>query len=222
MHAERDNLDTAARLDDLRHELRSNETSRQVFMDEWRRQQLEDLSRARDNFGKISASLAKAVRLNDLVVLTAPSPGIVLNIAKRSVGSVLNAAEPLVTIVPTDKPLIADVVISSKDVGYAKPGDEVMIKVDAFPYSRHGYLIGRLRSIGEDSGPPDGTESGEQGVFHRSQVELTNTTLTNLPPGAHLFPGMVLMAEIKVGARSVISYFLTPILRGFHESIREP
>jgi HlyD family secretion protein len=111
MHAERDNLDTAARLDDLRHELRSNETSRQVFMDEWRRQQLEDLSRARDNFGKISASLAKAVRLNDLVVLTAPSPGIVLNIAKRSVGSVLNAAEPLVTIVPTDKPLIADVVM---------------------------------------------------------------------------------------------------------------
>ena len=56
----------------------------------------------------------------------------------------------LVTIIPTDAPLIADVMISSGDVGYAKPGDAVMIKVDAFPYIRHGMLKGRLRSIGAD------------------------------------------------------------------------
>ena len=104
-----------------------------MFTDEWHRQQLEELSKARDEFSKISANLAKARRLSDLVVLTAPSNGIVLEIARRSVGSVLNAAEALVTIIPTDAPLIADVMVSSGDVGYAKPGDEVMIKVDAFP-----------------------------------------------------------------------------------------
>ena len=150
MHAERESADMVAHLNELQHYLQSSEASRQVFTDEWHRQQLEDLSKARDEFSKISANLAKARRLSDLVVLTAPSNGIVLEIARRSVGSVLNAAEALVTIIPTDAPLIADVMVSSGDVGYAKPGDEVMIKVDAFPYIKHGMLKGRLRSIGED------------------------------------------------------------------------
>lgn len=228
MHAERESADMVAHLNELKHYLKSSEASRQVFNDEWHRQQLEDLSKARDEFSKISANLAKARRLSDLVVLTAPSNGIVLEIARRSVGSVLNAAEALVTIIPTDAPLIADVMISSGDVGYAKPGDEVMIKVDAFPYIKHGMLKGRLRSIGEDlsllsEAGASATSSGQlTGVFHRSQVELINSTLTGLSPSAHLFPGMSLMAEIKVGSRSVISYFLNPILRGFREAIREP
>jgi hemolysin D len=229
MHAERESADMIAHLNELQHYLQSSEASRKVFIDEWHRQQLEDLSKARDEFSKISASLAKARRLSDLVVLTAPSNGTVLEIARRSVGSVLNAAEALVTIIPTDAPLIADVMVSSGDVGYAKPGDEVMIKVDAFPYISHGMLKGRLRSIGEDSsllseaGTSAATSSGQlAGVFHRSQVELVNSTLTGLSPSAHLFPGMSLMAEIKVGSRSVISYFLNPLLRGFREAIREP
>jgi hypothetical protein len=133
MHAERESADMIAHLNELQHYLESSEASRQVFTDEWHRQQLEELSKARDEFSKISANLAKARRLSDLVVLTAPSNGIVLEIARRSVGSVLNAAEALVTIIPTDAPLIADVMISSGDVGYAKPGDEVMIKVDDLP-----------------------------------------------------------------------------------------
>ena len=153
MHAERESADMFAHLNELQHYLQSSEASRRVFIDEWHRQQLENLSKARDEFSKISANLAKARRLSDLVVLTAPSNGIVLEIARRSVGSVLNAAEALVTIIPTDAPLIADVMVSSGDVGYAKPGDEVMIKVDAFPYISHGMLKGRLRSIGEDFEP---------------------------------------------------------------------
>jgi len=228
MHAERENEDISAHLKELQHFRQSSETSRQVFMDEWHRQQLEDLSKAREEFSKVSAGLAKATRLNDLVMLTSPSNGVVLEIAKRSIGSVLNAAEPLVTIVPTDAPLIADVMINSADVGYTKPGDEVMIKIDAFPYTMHGMLAGRLRSIGADSSSPNGaggdlSSVGQgSGVFHRSRVELTDTKLSGLPPGTHLFPGMSLMAEIRVGSRSVISYFFNPILRGFRESIREP
>jgi HlyD family secretion protein len=165
--------------------------------------------------------------MNDLVVLTAPEDGIVTEVAKRSVGSVLHEAEPLVTLVPTDAPLIAEVMIGSGDVGYTKTGDDVAIKVDAFPYQRHGLLQGHLRSVAEESVSP-GTggsvspSSEGSGVFHRSQVTLTSDTLRMMPDGAHLIPGMTVTAEVKVGSRSVISYFLYPIRRGFGESIREP
>jgi len=60
------------------------------------------------------------------------------------------------------------------------------------------------------------------GVVHRAQVELRDTALHSLPEGTRLLPGMSLMAEINVGSRSVMSYFLQPIIRGFSESIREP
>ena len=53
-------------------------------------------------------------------------------------------------------------------------------------------------------------------------MTFDSARLQRLPPGARLIPGMTVAAEVKVGARSVISYFLYPIERGFDESIREP
>jgi hemolysin D len=230
MRTERDYEDTTNHLNELRHNLVSTQAERQVFIDEWRRNLLEELIKARKDASSVAEALVKAVRMDDLVVLTAPEDGIVLDVAKRSVGSVMQGAEPLVTLVPTTAALIAEVMIGSADVGYTKLGDDVAIKVDAFPYQRHGLLHGWLRSIGEDSFSPygaialasSGSSSGGGGVYHRSQVVLMNTKLRALPDGTHLIPGMTLTAEIKVGSRSVISYFLYPVLRGFSESIREP
>jgi hemolysin D len=230
MRTERDYQDATNRLDEAQHFLNSTQADRQAFIDGWRRQGLEELAKARADATAVAESLAKAVRMNDLVVLTAPEDGIVLEVAKRSVGSVLQEAEPLVTMVPTGAALIAEVMINSADVGYTKLGDEVAIKVDAFPYQRHGLLQGRLRAIGEDSvstnsamgATAPGSALPVPGVVHRSQVALSGTELRDLPAGTRLIPGMTLTAEVKVGSRSVISYFLYPLMRGFNESIREP
>ena len=227
LRAERDYEDTANHLADLQHALQSTEAARQVFIDDWRRQLLDELATARADGARMSDSVTKARRMNDLVVLTAPEDGVVLDIAKRSVGSVLHEAEPLITLVPTMSPLIAEVMIHSADVGYAGVGDLVTIKVDAFPYQRHGLLSGRLRSIGEDSLTPSGAGgaipvAASADVVHRCQVTLTSTQLHHLPAGARLIPGMTVTGEVEVGSRTVISYFLYPIERGFDESIREP
>ena len=229
LRAERDHQDTSNHLAELQHTLYSTEAAQQVFIDDWRRQLLDELATSRADAAKMSDSVTRARRMNDLVVLTAPEDGIVLDIAKRSVGSVLHAAEPLITLVPTTSPLIAEIMIHSADVGYTRVGDKVVIKVDAFPYQRHGLLAGQLRSIGEDSVTPGGTgdaipvaPQAGAAVFHRCRVTLTNIELSRLPPGARLIPGMTVTAEVDVGSRRVISYFLYPIRRGFSESIREP
>ena len=222
MHSERDLQAAIIHLNALQQDKRSALSARQSFIDDWRRDLLDGLVKAAAEASAIGESLTKANRLNDLVVLTAQQDGVVLEVAKRSVGSVLNAAEPLITMVPSQATMIADISIGSSDVGYVKPGDPVVIKVDAFPYQRHGALQGRLRVIGADSvvstggGPTGGT------AYHHGQVELTETALKAMPEGVRLIPGMTLTAEIKVGRRSVISYLTYPITRGFNESIREP
>ena len=196
-------------------------SERQTFIDGWRRDLLETLVKTNADLASLSEALTKANRLNDLVELTAQQDGVVLEVAKRSVGSVLNAAEPLITMVPSAAALIADISLGSSDIGYVKMGDPAIIKIDAFPYQRHGFLRGQLRSIAEDS-VAGGTGSSAGNAYHHGQVELVNTTLAEMPAGTRLIPGMTLTAEIKVGTRTVLSYLTYPLTRGIKESIREP
>jgi HlyD family secretion protein len=222
MRTERELAEATTHLSELRHELASARAERQLYADTWRQDLLESLVKLRAEAASVAESLAKATRLNELVELAAPEDAVVLEVARRSVGSVLQGGEPLVTLVPADAPLMADISIASGDIGYARVGDEAVVKVDAFPYQRHGFLRGRLRAIGQESvsNAPAAATSG--GLFHRSQVTILDRSLKNLPDGVGLIPGMTVTAEIKVGSRSAISYFLYPILRSIHESMREP
>jgi HlyD family secretion protein len=225
LRTEREKHDAGNRLADLRHMLASRVVERQIFVDEWRQQLLDEMVRVRRDANAVAENLVKAEKLNDLVVLKAPEDGVVLEIAKKSVGSVLQGAETVVSIVPSTAALIADVTINSADIGYTRIGDEVAIKVDSFPYQRHGLLKGHLRSIGEDSVQAGGQFAAGQsnaGLFHRSQITLDAPALQAMPERTHLIPGMSLTAEIKVGSRTLMSYFLYPLRRGFNESLREP
>jgi hemolysin D len=220
------------RLSEQKHDLQSKQAERQTFVDQWRHQTVDSLVTARTEAAKTEESMSKASLLNDLVVLTAPEDAVVLDIAKKSVGSILNGAEPLVTLSQSNAPLVAEISIGSADIGYTKGNAEVVVKVDAFPYQKHGLLHGRLLSVSEESfaaASPEGQQSilsgpsrSGGGAFHRGLVEIGEFKLANLPQGARLIPGMTLTAEIQVGSRSVLSFFLYPITRGLSESIREP
>jgi HlyD family secretion protein len=232
MQIEQAHQDAANRLTEQRHDLQSKRAERQAFVDGWRQKILEDLVAARTQTEQVGEGVSKAGLLNELVTVTAPDEGIVLDIPKRSVGSIMREGEPLISIIPTNSKIIGEIMVNSKDVGYAKPGDLVVIKVDSFSYQRHGMLEGKLLSISEESyiggafNNPNAVvpaaTSEASGAFHKGFVELTKTELDNLPEGARLIPGMTMSAEIKVGSRSVLGYFLNPITRGLGESIREP
>ena len=221
--------DADNRLVELQHDLQSKQAERLAFVTDWRNRTLENLVNVRNEASKIGDGISKASLVNDLVVINSPVDGVVLDVAKRSVGSVIGGGEPLITIVQSDAVLVAEAMLNSSDIGYAHIGDEVVVKVDAFPYQIHGMMKGRLVSIGEESfnaGGPGSVLSKStpdaSGAFHRALVEITDSKLDNMPAGSKLIPGMTMSAEIKVGSRSVLGYFLNPITRGLSESIREP
>lgn len=231
LETERSLQATRNKIQELRFALAARRAERQNFVDDWQRQLLEQLVETRRDAAQVDEALTKAVRMNDLVELTAPADAIVQEVAKRSNGSIAREAEALITLIPLDSPLLADVTIGSADIGYVRLGDEVEVKVDPFPFQRHGMLKGRMRSISQESYVVGAT--GEQldalrspvissAYVHKAQVELLTTELRRMPEGTALTAGMTVRAEIKVGSRSVMSYFLYPILRGLDESIREP
>jgi HlyD family secretion protein len=211
--AEGERQRNAARREELRHALSAKAAELQAAEEDWRRQVLEELVRVRAELARAEEALSKAERLAALTELRAPRDGVVLEVVARAPGSVLRDAEPVVTLVPLGAPLIAEVALRSADTGRLAEGAPVVVKVDAFPFQRHGGLEGRLRAVARDSA----VQGGE--ARHRAQVEIPSARLRT---GEAPMTGMTVTAEVKVGERSVLAYFLDPLLRGFGEALREP
>jgi HlyD family secretion protein len=224
IRAEHELEQDASALAQAQQQVEAKQAERDAFMAKWRSDLLEELGRQRATLARVQEALVKADRMRDLVVITAPQDAVVLDVAQRSVGSVLHEAEPIATLAPADATLIVEATVASADIGYVKPGDQVDIKVDAFPYTRHGMLYGRLQTIAWRASTPAGgpPTSPAADVVHQVRVEMTSTALRQLPQGVRLLPGMSVTADIEVGTRSIIGYVLYPITRGFDEVAREP
>ena len=196
---------------------------RASFLMDWRQKAAEELVAARREGDAVMEQLSKASRRNDLVTLTASADAVVLEIAKRSVGSIAQAAEPLVTMVPAEAPLEAEVQIEAPDIGLLRNGDPARLKLEAFPFQRHGTLPAKLRTISEDAfARKEGDKSGTGQAYYVARLEIGSNDLRSVPPDTRLLPGLTLSSEIVVGRRTVLSYFLYPLMKAFDESIREP
>ena len=220
LEVERDFDFAVNRATELQHEHAGVEAERQAFIEEWRKGAAEEFVAVKRESDNIAEQLNKAEKRKTMVVLRAPADAIVLDIAARSVGSVVREAEPLVTLVPLDAALEAEVEVGARDIGHVRTGDTARIKLDAFPFQRHDTLAGEVRTISEDAFAREG-EAGSQ-PFYRARIALTSSELRAVPEGFRLIPGMSLTAEIKVGTRTVISYFLYPVIRVLDEGMREP
>ena len=206
-----------ARAEELAQRLSQARAALAAFDIDQRRQTTEAYATLAPKLAEIDEQLTKADRLAALADLRAPRSGVVLSVAKGSPGSVIAEGEPVVVLVPGDVPLIAEIGVRSSEAGSIAMGDPVTVKIDAFPWRRHGTLQGRLQDVSHGSFTPEGTSD----ALHSGRVTLQGA-LSNLPPGAQVLPGMTLTAEIKTGTRSVLDYFLDPLMRGMSESLREP
>jgi HlyD family secretion protein len=222
MQIERDMQLAANECLELQQTLNRLRADKAAYVAEFRQQLGEDLVQARRDRDAAAKQLEKAARRNEVTVLEAPADAIVLDVAQRSVGSVMKEAEPLYTLVPLNSPLEAEVLVEGRDVGQVKTASLTRVKLEAWPFQKHGTLEGEVRTLSEDVFNPDPKKDAEARPHYKARVKLTSTELRNVPSSFRLIPGMAVTAEIKAGERSVISYFLYPLLRGLDESIREP
>src|SRR5690606_30596423 len=121
-------------------------------------------------------------------------------------------AEPLVTLVPLDVPLEAEVSISSRDIGRVGVDEIVRIKFDAFPFQKHGTATGSIRTISRDAFMPSAADGTVEQPYFRTRIRLDDVRMRIGGGEAKLLPGMTVTAEIKVGRRTVASYLLYPLI----------
>jgi HlyD family type I secretion membrane fusion protein len=206
------------------HDLDALKAQRAVALGKWRDDIGTQLATARDDLHQTQQTLAKANRVSDLITLQAPEDAIVLDIGNASTGSVVDsqqAMKPLFTLVPINGPVEAEVEVNSQDVGFLRVGDHVEVKVDAFPFMRHGTVKGTVTTISEGSFTI--TESQQvRSPYFKVRVRIDSTALRNVPVNFRLIPGMTVQGDVLVGHRTMLSYLVEGGLRTGSEAMREP
>jgi HlyD family type I secretion membrane fusion protein len=206
------------------HTIDSLTAQRGVFMEKWQDDIATSMVTAQNDLNQVRQDLAKAQKIHDLVNLVAPEDAIVLKIAQASTGSVVgegNSTEPLFTLVPLRGAVEAEVEIDSKDIGFIQPGDHVEIKLEAYPFMRHGTIKGTIKTISEGSFTV-GVNQQVRAPYFKARIAIDDTSLRNVPKSFRLVPGMTLSGDVLVGRRTIMSYLVEGGLRTGSEAMREP
>jgi HlyD family secretion protein len=221
LEAERDMASARSRANDIQREISALEADRAAYLAEQRQRIFEELVPARRERDALQQQLIKADRRSTMTTLVAPIDGVVLEVARVTRGSVVREGQPLVTLVPSDSPIEAEVRIDNADVSNVKVGDPVRVKIDAFPFQRFGVLPGRVRTLSPDT-PQDSTPQNPQvpGQYV-ARVEVLIHEAESAERFGRLVPGMTLTGEIITGERSILSYLTEPVVRLQDEALRE-
>jgi HlyD family secretion protein len=206
---------------ELRKELSGTEADRAAFVSEYRQKVLEELVTTQRERDSLSDQLIKNERRSSSITIEAPEDSVVLEVAKLSRGSVIREAEALVTLVPLNASLEAEVKIEASDISNVNVGDPVRVKIDAFPFQKHGIVEGKILRISQDTTSSTADDKKNTFGFYTARVQLKEISLDNLNKPLKVLPGMTLTGEIVVGKRSIFSYIAYPIMKTKDEAIRE-
>ena len=221
LDAEREARMAVLREREIHDQIRVAREELETFSGNWRSDAAEALTRARRELDEARQNRAKAARREELAVLRAPADGVVLEISSLSVGSVLREAESVVTLVRSHSTLEVEVDVDPADIGFLAAGQAVRVKLDAFPFQKHGILPAQVTSVGRDAVPSQQVQQRGQRVVP-VRMALQSTSSLRLPAVAgELTPGMLLTAEVVTGRRTVLSYFTYPLIRVGDEGLRE-
>lgn len=177
---------------------------------------LSQLNKAESDVVLRSEELVKAERRANLQRLVAPVDGTVAQLSIHTEGGVVEAAKPIMAVVPNSGKLVAEVKLLNSDIGFVQQGQEVAIKLDAFPFTRHGTIPGKVLSISSDA-----VVDEKLGPVYVTRVALSKTAIDRGDKVVPILPGMVATADIKTGRRSFMSYLLSPIEQARLEAARE-
>lgn len=135
----------------------------------------------------------------------------------------------LLTLVPDEEKLRAEVWVSNQDRGFVHAGQAVRLKFAAFPFQKYGMVDGRVEHVSADASDPEGgSGQSAQGkssrnapLSFRALVALDAMHLDFDGERLPLSSGLQANAEILVGKRSVLEYLLSPVRKAVHEAGRE-
>lgn len=163
----------------------------------------------------LETDLIKISKGFDLKKLYSPVDGSINEIMMSTIGGVIDSGELLMTIVPDDTPLVIEMLVLNKDIGFIRKDQKVEVKLDTFPFQRYGTIEGIVEKIS-----PDAFHDEVMGLVYRVMVSPKENNIIHEGKTITLVSGMTLTGEIKTGKRRIIEFFLSPLMKHTDESLK--
>ena len=149
--------------------------------------------------------------------IRAPVSGIVYGMAVFTPRSVIRPAEPVLYLVPQDRPLVIATQVQPSNIDSVFVGQDVALRFSAFDQRQTPELFGKVVQVSADAF----TDQGSQVSYYRAEIELNEGEMARLDPNLHLIPGMPVEAFISTTSRSPMAYLLKPLADYFVKAFRE-
>ena len=199
-------------------------------------QKLDDAERRGDDARE---RLAKAEAAVDHMTLRAPIAGRVQSSIITNIGQVVTSGQEIMRVVPQDSELEIEAYVLNRDIGFITVGQEAVVKVESFPFTRYGSIKAHVTRIAKDAIP-----SPDASAIEGDPVRVTNATgyagaerTQNLVFAVALKPdvssmaidgverplssGMAATVELKTGSRRLLEFLFSPLVEVASRALRE-
>jgi hemolysin D len=211
----------------------------QKAIEAYRAENAEKLSEAERQAEELEQKLAKAEAAIEHLTLKAPIAGTVQASALTTIGQVVTSGQEVMRIVPEDAGLEIEVYVLNKDIGFVKPGQEAIVKIESFPFTQYGTILARVTRVARDSIPEpeasqnegDPARAAASSTFAGAQRTQNLVFPVTLEPEAAtisidghpvpLTPGMAATVEIKTGSRRILEFIFSPLVQIAGSAMRE-
>lgn len=189
---------------------------------DYKKQLSQERSQTLSTLKKTESELAKSQHKFGQSEIRAPADGVVTNIAVKYPGQVVAAGAPLLSIVPAQDPLVAEVWVKNEDAGFFSPERAAKVKLFAYPFQKYGWIEGSVAWVGADSETPDSMKNlqGEP-LFYKARIELNAQELVRNAKNYPVKSGMQVQVDVLLGERSLFEYLTSPLKKVALEAARE-
>lgn len=146
--------------------------------------------------------------------ITSPVDGYIDKLMIHTIGGVVTPAQELIALTPYDMPVLIKAQVLNKDIGFIKPDMPVSIKIDTYDFQKYGLIHGKVKSISKNS-----VENEELGPVYEIYIIPDKNTLIIDGKEQKISTGMTLNAEIEIGKRRIIEFFIYPLIKYMDEGV---
>jgi adhesin transport system membrane fusion protein len=206
------------KLDRLRSMVSESEQSKDLVFDEFRRQSQSNLSDADARLARLEQLLTGLNSQLEETKMYASMAGVVKTIALPSIGGVVRPGETLLEIVPNDGVLLVEAKVKPKDIARLVVGQDAVVKFSAYDFVIYGGVKGKLIHIA-----PDAIIDEREGTFFLVHVAASSDSWKSEAwQDKPIISGMQAEVDILAGSKTVLQYWLKPLLRASSVAMREP
>ncbi len=183
-------------------------------------QREEAITRLRDlQFRELELAEQRRALLDqrDRLAIRAPVSGIIYGLQVTTPRSVIRAAEPVMFIIPQDRPLVIAARVDPIHIDKITLGQPVNLRFSALDQRTTPELTGEVAKVS-----PDAFVDQARGLsYYRAEITLPEAEQAKLPENIRLLPGMPVEAFIRTGDRTPLAYLTKPLTDYFSKAFRD-